>query len=423
VTVRFRDAVPGDAEALSRLGAQSFTETFGHLYSAENLDLFLHKHAPEAWAAELRDPQLAIRIGEPNGEAVGYAKIGPPTLPFDPGGTAAELRQLYVLKPWQGTGAATCLMNWVLEQARRGAAEELYLSVFVDNHRARRFYERFGFRAVGRYDFMVGTHADEDIIMQLKLNAPDVLQASALTAVPHGFLGRRGGVSEGLLWGLNCGHGSGDDPERIAENRRRACEAVLPGAELAIVYQVHSDVAVQVDTPWPEPVRPHADAMVTDRPNILLGILTADCAPVLLADPAAGVVGAAHAGWRGALAGVVERTVALMESLGARREAMVAAVGPCIAQRSYEVDPAFQHRFVEADAANAEFFRTGPNGRPHFDLQGFVRSRLAAAGVGTIEAVALDTYATADRFFSYRRSSKNGEPSYGRQLSVIGLKP
>lgn len=248
----------------------------------------------------------------------------------------------------------------------------------------------------------------------------EAIRASALP-VPHGFFGRRGGVSEGAMWGLNCGYGSGDDPALIAENRRRAVEAVLPGAAIVTVHQVHSGDAAHVREPWPEAERPHADALVTDRPGLLLGILTADCAPVLFADPVAGVVGAAHAGWRGAIGGVTDSTLAAMEELGASRERIVAAVGPCIAQPSYEVDEAFRARFLEQDGANARFFVTGASGKPHFDLQGYVVARLIAGGVGEVEALRLDTYAEEGRFFSYRRSTHRGEPSYGRQISLIGL--
>jgi len=250
----------------------------------------------------------------------------------------------------------------------------------------------------------------------------DVFRPELLGSVPHGFLGRGGGVSKGEMWGLNVGYGSGDDPELIAENRRRAIAAVLPGAELATVHQVHSPTVVQVERPWPEDERPHADAMVTDRPGLLLGVLTADCAPVLFADDAAGVVGAAHAGWRGALAGVTDATIEAMEALGARRERIAAAVGPCIAQPSYEVDDAFRARFEEEDSANARFFVARPAGKPHFDLPAYVLNRLESAGIGSAEALNLDTYADADRFYSYRRSTHFSEPSYGRQISMIGLK-
>lgn len=249
----------------------------------------------------------------------------------------------------------------------------------------------------------------------------DVIRASSLAAVPHGFLGRRGGVSTGLLEGLNVGSGSGDDPETIAENRRRAVAAVLPGGRLATVYQVHSGSAVYADAPWPQGERPKADAMVTDRPGLLLGILTADCAPVLLVDAQAGIVGAAHAGWRGAFAGVTDAVLAAMERIGAKRDRIAAAVGPCIAEVSYEVDEAFRRTFLEADEANGRFFSTAPDEKPHFDLEAYVAERLNSAGIATVETLGLDTYADAGRFYSFRRSTHRDEPAYGRQISLIGL--
>jgi YfiH family protein len=253
------------------------------------------------------------------------------------------------------------------------------------------------------------------------VSSVEINRAIALGGLPHGFLGRRGGVSAGALAGLNVGYGSDDDEGAIEENRARAVAALLPGAELATVHQVHSAQAVHVDRPWPRQERPHADAMVTDRPNVLLAILTADCAPVLFADREAVVVGAAHAGWRGALAGVTDATIMAMEKLGARRDHIHAAVGPCIAQRSYEVDEAFRDRFIETDGDNARFFIAGAGDKPHFDLEGYVVHRLIAAGIGEVEALNLDTYGDSDRFYSYRRSTHRGEANYGRQLSAIAL--
>ncbi len=251
----------------------------------------------------------------------------------------------------------------------------------------------------------------------------EVIHASSLAGVPHGFLGRRGGVSTGIVAGLNVGSGSDDDPSAIAENRRRAIDAVLPRAALATVYQVHSPDARYVATPWPDDERPRADAMVTDQPGVLLGIVTADCAPVLLADEKAGIVAAAHAGWRGALAGVTDSTIAAMEDIGADRARIAAAIGPCIALPSYEVDESFRDRFAEADPANARFFIVAASGNLHFDLPAYVRHRLLAAGIGEVETIHLDTYSDADRFFSYRRATHRGEGDYGRQLSLIGLAP
>ncbi|QIG81670.1 peptidoglycan editing factor PgeF [Stakelama tenebrarum] len=250
----------------------------------------------------------------------------------------------------------------------------------------------------------------------------EVNRAAALDGVAHGFLGRRGGISSGVHAGLNVGPGSTDEAEAVAENRRRASEAVLPGARLVTLYQVHSADAVSVIEPYEDRLRPHADALVTDRPGLLLGILTADCAPVLLADLAAGVVGAAHAGWKGAIGGVTDSTIAAMETLGADRSRIAAAIGPCIARASYEVDETFLKRFTIEDPENERFFAAGRPGHHQFDLEAYVANRLALAGVGRIEALGLDTYADPDRFFSYRRATHHGESDYGRQISVIGLR-
>jgi hypothetical protein len=249
----------------------------------------------------------------------------------------------------------------------------------------------------------------------------EVIRAISLGRLPHGFLGRRGGMSVGDCAGLNVGYGSDDDREAIAGNRRLAIAAILPEAELATVHQIHSAEVMVACEPWPQETRPRADAMVTDTPNLLLGILTADCAPVLFADHNAVVVGAAHAGWRGALAGVTDATIEAMELLGARRDNIHAAVGPCIAQPSYEVDEAFRARFLHTDPDSARFFVRGSSGKPHFDLEAYVVHRLIAAGIGEVEALNLDTYGDPDRFFSYRRSTHNGEGDYGRQLSAIAI--
>nr|WP_317894196.1 peptidoglycan editing factor PgeF [uncultured Sphingomonas sp.] len=253
------------------------------------------------------------------------------------------------------------------------------------------------------------------------MNHPEVIRAATLAGVPHGFLGRRGGVSSGIHAGLNVGLGSEDAAEVVAENRRRATEAVLPGAQLVTLFQVHSAEAVVVTQPFEQALRPHADALVTDRPGLALGILTADCAPVLLADREAGVVGAAHAGWKGAIGGVTDLTLAAMEQLGARRERIAAAVGPCIARASYEVDADFVRRLAEADPENERFFTDTREGHAQFDLEAYVVHRLASAGVRRIEALGLDTYADPERFFSYRRATHRGEPDYGRQIAIIGL--
>ena len=253
------------------------------------------------------------------------------------------------------------------------------------------------------------------------LSEVEVNRAGLLSGLPHGFLGRRGGVSTGELAGLNVGYGSNDDKDAIDENRRLAIAALAPGAELATVHQIHSPRVVAVERAWPIDARPHTDAMVTDRPGLLLGILTADCAPILFADAEAGVIGAAHAGWRGALAGVAEATIDAMERLGAERGRIAAAVGPCIALASYEVDASFRANFVGQHQGNHHFFVEGPSGKPHFDLEAYVVHRLTSAGIGPIEAMRLDTYADPHRFYSYRRATHRGEADYGRQLSAIAL--
>ncbi|KRA81467.1 peptidoglycan editing factor PgeF [Altererythrobacter sp. Root672] len=246
----------------------------------------------------------------------------------------------------------------------------------------------------------------------------EVIRSGVLAGIPHGFLGRRGGVSQGVAAGLNVGLGADDAGEAVAENRRRAVAAVQPGARLVTVYQVHSPDAVIVGEPWADDARPRADALVTVRPGLLLAVVTADCAPVLLADAEAGVIGAAHAGWRGAHGGVLESTVAAMERLGADRGRIAAAIGPAIAQDSYEVDSGFREAFESADE---RFFAAGREGHWQFDLEAYVAHRLQGAGITRIEPLGLDTYADEGRFFSFRRATHRGEPNYGRQFSLIGL--
>ena len=247
----------------------------------------------------------------------------------------------------------------------------------------------------------------------------EVIRARTLDGVAHGFLGRRGGVSTGLYAGLNVGIGSEDDAEAVATNRRLATEAVLPGFRLLTLYQTHSPDVVRALTAFDD--RPAGDALVTDRPGLALGILTADCTPVLFADRVAGVVGAAHAGWKGAIGGVTDATITAMEKIGARRDRIAAAIGPCIARASYEVDDGFVRRFEADDPANERFFAPGKPGHHQFDLEAYVAHRLAAAGLAKIEMLGLDTYADADRFFSFRRATHRGEPGYGRQISIIGI--
>lgn len=246
------------------------------------------------------------------------------------------------------------------------------------------------------------------------------ITAVSLAGTRHAFLGREGGVSTGIYAGLNVGLGSQDDPDAVARNRALAVSAVADGAALVTLHQIHSADAVTITAPFFDEARSHADALVTDRPGMLLGILTADCVPVLFADTAAGVVGAAHAGWKGALGGVTDATVAAMEALGARADRIACAIGPCIARVSYEVDDAFLARFCTADPENERFFAEGVRpGRHQFDIEAYVAARLAARGVRRIEALGLDTYADPARFFSYRRATHLGEPDYGRQIALI----
>lgn len=253
------------------------------------------------------------------------------------------------------------------------------------------------------------------------------LTARCLTGLPgirHGFFTRQGGVSQGIYASLNCGHGSSDAPEAVSENRRRVAAALgqSDAANVLTLYQVHSATAVVVDRPLPRAALPKADALVTRTPGLVVGALAADCAPVLLADPEARVVAAAHAGWRGALAGVVEAAIEAMEGLGAARSRIRAAVGPCIGQAAYEVGPEFEAQFLEADPAHARFFkRPDPTGRPRFDLPAFVESRLAGAGIAAFERQSPCTFNDASLFFSYRRTTKAKDLDYGRQISAIVL--
>lgn len=249
------------------------------------------------------------------------------------------------------------------------------------------------------------------------------LKAGNLTShrMQHAFFGRPGGVSSGLYAGLNCGPGSNDDRADVLENRRRAM-AALGNVKLVTLYQIHSAKAVTVTEPWEIGVSPQGDAMATRQPGIALGILTADCAPVLLADAEAGVIGAAHAGWKGAIGGVTDSVIAAMEELGASRTRIAAAIGPCIAQVSYEVDAAFRDRFIAAEKANNAFF-IASNREAHFrfDLEGYVAMRLTRAGIASVSQLGADTYVNDERFFSFRRATHRGESDYGRDLSAIAL--
>ena len=246
----------------------------------------------------------------------------------------------------------------------------------------------------------------------------------SLPRIVHAFLGRTGGVSDGIYASLNCGPGSDDDRVKVIENRHRAIGTLGASLQLATLYQIHSPKVVPVTGAWNIGEAPQADAMVTNVPGLALGILTADCAPVLFADSGAGVIGAAHAGWKGAQGGVIAATVAAMEKLGAIRGRIVAAIGPCISQANYEVGGEFRAGFLRADPANARFFVPSTReGYFRFDLEAYVAFRLDDAGVVNVEPLGVCTYARADDFYSYRRATHKGEKDYGREISAIALSP
>ena len=248
----------------------------------------------------------------------------------------------------------------------------------------------------------------------------EIITSDSLAPVRHGFFTRRGGASSGVFAGLNCGHGSSDQTEIVNINRARAARAMdVPESHLAGVHQVHSADVIALDAP--QAVKPRADALVTRTPGIALSVLAADCQPVLFADPEAGVIGAAHAGWRGALDGVLDATVEAMVSLGAERGKIRAVIGPCISQRCYEVGPEFFDAFMAEDPASDRFFAQGDGDRLLFDLPGFGLSRLRAAGVEEAEWTRHCTYSDPERFFSYRRATHAKEADYGRLISVITL--
>jgi YfiH family protein len=253
-----------------------------------------------------------------------------------------------------------------------------------------------------------------------------MLHASTLSALPgirHAFFTRDGGVSQGIYATLNGGVGSNDDPAKILENRTRMAAALKVAPEnFLTAYQIHSPDVIVVETPWTQAARPRADAIVTRVPGLAVGISTADCGPVLFADPQARIVAAAHAGWRGALSGVIAATVAAMEKLGADRRRIVAAIGPMIRQSNYEVGGDLVEHFLAADAGNARFFVPATReGHALFDLAGYIAARLAQAGVTQIEDLGLCTYAEPARFFSYRRATHRAEPDYGRHVNAIAL--
>ncbi len=248
---------------------------------------------------------------------------------------------------------------------------------------------------------------------------------SELTGIAHGFFGRQGGVSEGVYTSLNCGYGSDDDPAKVRENRMRIARHFGTREDrLITVYQVHSADVVTVERPWARADAPHADAMATKARGVALGVLAADCAPVLFADEQAQVIGTAHAGWKGANSGVLEAAVRAMEALGADRRRIRATIGPCIRQASYEVGPEFFARFAdEAPSNRAYFVPSKRSGHWQFDLPAYVLDRLIAVGLGRIESLNMCTYEHADAYFSFRRTTHLGEADYGRNLSAIMLAP
>jgi hypothetical protein len=254
---------------------------------------------------------------------------------------------------------------------------------------------------------------------------PVTTPALALPGIRHAWFTREGGVSQGLHASLNGGLGSQDERPRVLENRRRmAAHMGVAPERLLSVWQVHSPDAVLVRGPWPGEERPKADAMVTDQPGLALAIATADCGPILFADATAGVIGAAHAGWKGAIGGVLEATIAAMEGLGAARGRITAAIGPMLSQHNYEVGPEFVARFLEEDADNDGFFLPSPKpGHAMFDLPAYIARRLQRAGVGSIGDVALCTYQDEQRFYSYRRATHRQEADYGRLIAAIALDP
>ena len=254
-----------------------------------------------------------------------------------------------------------------------------------------------------------------------------MLTSPLLAAVPglrHAFFSREGGVSTGIYQGLNAGIGSHDDPAHVAENRRRMAEQMgVAPTHFLTAHQIHSPDVVVATTPWETDARPRADAIVTQIEGLSIGATAADCGPILFVDPNARVIGAAHAGWKGALTGVLESTIAAMEKLGAERGRLIAAIGPLIRQPSYEVGGEFVERFIEADAENGRFFIPSlRNGHSMFDLGGFIRMRLESAGILMVDDTGIDTYAD-ERFYSYRRSVHRKEPDYGRHVHAIALEP
>ncbi len=252
------------------------------------------------------------------------------------------------------------------------------------------------------------------------IEAPELKSRHALR---HGFFTREGGHSGGLFASLNCGYGSGDDKPTVARNRAAAASRLGVASEsLLTVWQWHSPDVIVAEAPWDPLVPPKGDAIVTSEPGLAIAVLTADCAPILFADEEAGVIGAAHAGWKGALAGVSDATVSVMEQKGARRQRITAIIGPTISSKAYEVGPEFPAPFIEEDAGNADFFIPSARAAHHmFDLPGYLKRRLTSKGVGRVVDLALCTYSDEARFYSYRRATHRREKDYGRQISAIAL--
>ena len=257
-------------------------------------------------------------------------------------------------------------------------------------------------------------------------NRPSFIESTRIKTVPdirHGFFTRHGGVSTGPFTSLNCGYTTGDDKNSVTQNRSIACNALGENLSLCTVHQVHGYSVVRAQKPWPPSEAPQADALVTTTPGLALGMLTADCAPVIFACTSSGAIGIAHAGWRGAIAGVLEATVEALQALGATPNTLHVAIGPCIAQKSYEVDNAFHQQFLEQSQKNAAFFNLSDAGTQHFDLKAYCASRLAGCGINTIDVLPHDTYADEANFYSHRRATHRSEPHCGRMLSLIAKAP
>jgi len=271
--------------------------------------------------------------------------------------------------------------------------------------------------------FFIGIKNNEENLMRVitPYTSPIFSHDTGPYTIKHGFFGRKGGLSKGLYQGLNVGLGSNDDPSTIIQNRKLASDHIIADATLHSVHQIHSASVVIAGDKTCSANRPQADALVTNKPNILLGILTADCVPILFADHETGIIGAAHAGWKGAITGVTDNVIKQMVSLGAARENILCAIGPCIAQKSYEVDNGFYNVFIQDNPDSDHFFKVGKMDHYQFDIEAYVASRLAKAGIKNIHCLSQDTYSQEGEFYSYRRSCHKGEDGYGRQISIIAM--